>query len=230
MQERLLRRDVGYIVMSIDYRSAVHRFGTGRSSQAEAMPPYRVRTRGLPNYPVAARRADGTLITLGDLPDPHSRWTRLRKQTVIDCIDHGLLTLDGARRQYRLTEAELGEWRAAAEGRGRAPITWSQRPRAVVGGVIQRKGLEIDLDAQELRVDGQTLTLSNSEWIVLATVAEADGQIVTSAMIMGVLYPDEASAAGIKIVDVLMCRLRRKLGNAAGYLEALWGRGYYLGD
>ena len=218
--------------MSIDYRLAVAN-GNGmgrRASQAEAVLPYRVRTRGLPNYPVAARRADGTLITLSDLPDPHSRWTRLRKQTVIDCIDHGLLTLEAARRRYRLTEAELGEWRAAAEGRGRAPVTWPQRPQGAPVRVIRREGVEIDLEARRLRVEGAEVTLSNSEWVVLATIAEAAGEIVTSAMIMAVLYGDEAKAAGIKIVDVLVCRLRRKLGAAAGILEVVWGRGYYLAD
>ncbi len=216
--------------MSIDYRPAANRFGMGRrASQAEAVLPYRVRTRGLPNYPVAARRADGTLITLSDLPDPNSRWTRLRKQAVIDCIDHGLLTLDAARRRYRLNEAELSEWRAAAAGRGRAPVTWAERPQAVSGTVV-RDGLVIDLAARDVRVEGELLTLSNSEWTVLSTIVAAGGEIVTSAMIMGVLYGDEAHAAGIKIVDVLVCRLRRKLGAAAALLEVVWGRGYYLAD
>lgn len=218
--------------MSIDYRPAATNGNAmgRRASQAEAVLPYRVRTRGLPNYPVAARRADGTLITLSDLPDPHSRWTRLRKQAVIDCIDHGLLTLEAARRRYRLNEAELAEWRAAAEGRGRAPVTWPQRPRGPAVRVVRREGLEIDFEARELRVEDEVVTLSNSEWLVLATIVEAAGEIVTSAMIMGVLYGDETEAAGIKIVDVLVCRLRRKLGVAAGVLEVVWGRGYYLAD
>jgi hypothetical protein len=74
--------------MGIDYRPAAYRQGLARraSAQAEAALPYRMRTRGLPDYPVAARRQDGSLITLSDLPDPSSRWTRLRKQTVIECL------------------------------------------------------------------------------------------------------------------------------------------------
>ncbi len=217
--------------MGIDYRPAASRDAFGRrATQAEALVPYRVRTRGLPNYPVAARRADGSLITLSDLPDPHCRWTRLRKQVVMDCIDHGLLSLEAARRRYRLTEAELGEWRAAAASRGRAPIVWPHRPENIAGGVVSRGDLEVDLTTGAVRVEGKALTLSESELTVLTTIVRAGGEIVTSAMIMAALYGEAAQAAGIKIVDVLVCRLRRKLGAAAGMLEVVWGRGYFLGE
>ncbi len=35
----------------------------------------------------------------------------------------------------------------------------------------------------------------------------------------------------IKIIDVFMCKLRKKLANASGgknYVETMWGRGYML--
>jgi two-component system cell cycle response regulator CtrA len=35
----------------------------------------------------------------------------------------------------------------------------------------------------------------------------------------------------IKIIDVFICKLRRKLANASGgknYIETVWGRGYVL--
>lgn len=218
--------------MSIDYRPAACRQPMMRrgSALAEAALPYRMRTRGLPNYPVAARRPDGSLITLSDLPDADSRWTRLRKQTVIECLDHGLLTTDAARDRYQLSEPEIGEWRAAIAERGRAPVTWPDRPRRVKTGTIRRDDLLIDLDERVVMLGDELLPLSASEWTVLATIAEADGAIVTSAMIMGALYGDAAKAAGVKIVDVLVCRLRRKLGAAASVLGVVWGRGYYLAD
>ena len=35
----------------------------------------------------------------------------------------------------------------------------------------------------------------------------------------------------LKIIDVFICKLRKKLGNATGgenYIETVWGRGYVL--
>jgi two-component system cell cycle response regulator CtrA len=35
----------------------------------------------------------------------------------------------------------------------------------------------------------------------------------------------------LKIIDVFMCKLRKKLANASGgknYIETVWGRGYML--
>jgi DNA-binding response OmpR family regulator len=97
-------------------------------------------------------------------------------------------------------------------------------------GTIRRGDLVIDLDEKMALLDDEPLALSASEWTVLATIAEGDGEIVTSAMIMGALYDDAARAAGVKIVDVLVCRLRRKLGAAASVLGVVWGRGYYLAN
>ena len=38
---------------------------------------------------------------------------------------------------------------------------------------------------------------------------------------------------GLKIIDVLICKLRKKLANASGgknYIETIWGRGYVVRD
>jgi two-component system, cell cycle response regulator CtrA len=38
---------------------------------------------------------------------------------------------------------------------------------------------------------------------------------------------------GLKIIDVFICKLRKKLAGASGgknYIETLWGRGYVLRD
>ena len=37
----------------------------------------------------------------------------------------------------------------------------------------------------------------------------------------------------MKIIDVFMCKLRKKLANASNdknYIETVWGRGHMLGD
>ena len=56
------------------------------------------------------------------------------------------------------------------------------------------------------------------------------GSTITKEMILTQLYGgmDEPE---IKIIDVFICKLRRKLANASGghnYIETVWGRGYVL--
>ncbi len=148
----------------------------------------------------------------------------------MECIDHGLLSPEVAQRRYRLTEFELAEWRATEAAGGRTPLAWAERPRLVKSGVVNRGSIAIDLDAKKVEVEGDLVALSNSEWTVLSAIAEANGEIVTAPMIMGALYGGSAKAASIKIVDVLVCRLRRKLGVAADLLDVVWGRGYFLAD
>ena len=50
-------------------------------------------------------------------------------------------------------------------------------------------------------------------------------------MFLNHLYGDVDDAAEAKIIDVFVCKLRKKLANANGgmdYIETVWGRGYVL--
>lgn len=176
---------------------------------------------------VSARRPDGSLLTLGDLPDAGLRWTRLRKKAVIDCIDAHLIGTAAICRRYGLTEVELDEWRAAVKG-VRSPVMWRDRPRRRTTGTVTAGPLAVDLETSTARLDGVPLDLSPSETRILVALAEADGAVVSTAMIMGVLYSRIEDAAGAKIADVLICRLRKKLGADVDRVGAIWGRGYYL--
>lgn len=174
---------------------------------------------------VAVRRADGTILTLGDLPAPDIRWTNHRKRLVLDSIDLGLLAPATARTRYGLTEEELGEWRAMA-GSGQTPEIWRERPIVAQGcGPVVAAGLEVDVAAGRLTVAGEEVHLSEAEWAILGALVEAGGAIVTNAMLMGVLYGTRR-IRGRKIIDVLVCRIRQKLGAGAQVVDAVWGRGY----
>jgi hypothetical protein len=199
-----------------------------RSARNSTDLPFRIKSRVGPAARVAARRPDGSLVTLGDLPDPASRWTLPRKRVVVECVDFGLLAFEAAASRYRLTEEELGEWRRTVHARGRAPLLWPERPVRISGGRVSAGSAEIDLDSRRLHLAGESVPLSESEMTVLATVAEAGGGIVSNAMLMAELYGSRDVAAGSKIVDVLVCRLRRKLGMEAGRFRSVWGRGHFL--
>ena len=210
-----------------------------RTSQAESGPAYRI-GRGSADLPFrvrscvgpaaggGARRADGRPGTPRDPPGPATPRAPPRKPGVVECVDYGLLAFEAAASRYRLTEEELGEWRRTVEARGRAPVLWPQRPVRVAGGRMTAGGIEIDLDARWLRVGGEHVALSESEMTVLVAVAEAGGGIVSNAMLMAELYGGRDAVAGSKIVDVLVCRLRRKLGTEARRFRSVWGRGHLL--
>jgi two-component system cell cycle response regulator CtrA len=58
------------------------------------------------------------------------------------------------------------------------------------------------------------------------------GTTLTKEMFLNHLYGgmDEPE---LKIIDVFVCKLRKKLSNATGgenYIETVWGRGYVLRD
>lgn len=191
-------------------------------------PPRLVRAPGGVPARVGARREDGSLLTLGDLPDEGLRWTRLRKKAVIECIESGLIGAVAICQRYGLTPFELDEWRETVSSGGRSPAIWPERPRIRTGGTVAAGRLAIDLDRDMALLDTARLDLSPSEWRILAALGEADGAVVSTAMIMGVLYPRPEDAAGPKIADVLICRLRKKLGPEGDRVSAVWGRGYYL--
>jgi len=175
-----------------------------------------------------ARRADGSVICLSDLPAPGVRWTRRRKRAVVECVEHGLIPADAACRRYDLTVQELAEWRATAARGDRAPAAWIDRPRPIRRGTVTAGALRIDLDRLTVRLGDRTVAMSPSEWRILAAIAEADGAVVSTAMLMGALYDHPEPTTGPKIADVLLCRLRKRLGPEAGRIIAIWGRGYRL--
>ena len=67
---------------------------------------------------------------------------------------------------------------------------------------------------------------------MLELLGMRQGTPITKDMFLGHLYggmdePDQ------KIIDVFICKLRRKLLEASGgkdYIETIWGRGYVLRD
>jgi len=98
--------------------------------------------------------------------------------------------------------------------------------------IIRTGALSINLDTQTVTLDGQQIYLTRREYSILELLALRKGSTLTKDMIMSHLYGgmDEPE---IKIIDVFVCKLRRKLSEATGgetYIETIWGRGYVLCD
>jgi two-component system, cell cycle response regulator CtrA len=98
--------------------------------------------------------------------------------------------------------------------------------------VIRIGRLVIHLDRQTAEVDGQPVPLTKREYGILELLSKRKGTVITKEMFLSHLYGgvDEPEP---KIIDVFICKLRKKLRHASGgqsYIENEWGRGYVLRD
>ncbi len=92
--------------------------------------------------------------------------------------------------------------------------------------------VKVNLDTRTVEVDGKPLHLTGKEYGILELLSLRKGTTLTKEMFLNHLYGgmDEPE---VKIIDVFICKLRKKLQTAAGgdnYIETVWGRGYVLRD
>ncbi len=98
--------------------------------------------------------------------------------------------------------------------------------------VIKTGPIAVNLDAKTVDVDGRTVHLTGKEYQMLELLSLRKGTTLTKEMFLNHLYGgmDEPE---LKIIDVFICKLRKKLSTATGgdsHIETVWGRGYVLRD
>jgi two-component system, cell cycle response regulator CtrA len=84
--------------------------------------------------------------------------------------------------------------------------------------------------AQSVIQTGDLVHLTGKEYQMLELLSLRKGTTLTKEMFLNHLYGgmDEPE---LKIIDVFICKLRKKLANASNgknYIETVWGRGYVL--
>jgi len=98
--------------------------------------------------------------------------------------------------------------------------------------VIRTGRVNVNLDAKSVDVDGKSVHLTGKEYQILELLSLRKGTTLTKEMFLNHLYGgmDEPE---LKIIDVFICKLRKKLAEATGgdnYIETVWGRGYVMRD
>ena len=98
--------------------------------------------------------------------------------------------------------------------------------------IIRTGKVEVNLDAKTVQVSGNTVHLTGKEYQMLELLSLRKGTTLTKEMFLNHLYGgmDEPE---LKIIDVFICKLRKKLSEATGdgsHIETVWGRGYVLRD
>jgi two-component system cell cycle response regulator CtrA len=91
--------------------------------------------------------------------------------------------------------------------------------------------LELNLDSREVAVNGREVRLTGKEYAILELLVLRKGMVLTKEAFLNHLYGgmDEPE---MKIIDVFICKLRKKLALAGGtgLISTVWGRGYMLRD
>ncbi|QEK39408.1 response regulator transcription factor CtrA [Candidatus Sneabacter namystus] len=107
-----------------------------------------------------------------------------------------------------------------------------RRSKGLSDSTIRFDKVVINLDAKSVEVEGKPLKLTNSEYTILHLLALRKGTVVSKEMFLNHLYRGREEP-DVKIIDVFVCKLRKKLSDASGgvnYIETVWGRGHMLKD
>ena len=107
-----------------------------------------------------------------------------------------------------------------------------RRSKGHAESVIKVGRLTINLKNHEVEVDDKPIHLTGKEYTILELLCLRRGATLTKDMFLNHLYGgiDEPE---LKIIDVFICKLRKKLMDAMGgenYIDTVWGRGYTLRD
>jgi two-component system cell cycle response regulator CtrA len=105
-----------------------------------------------------------------------------------------------------------------------------RRSKGHAQSVIQIGDIVLNLDSKTIEVGGARINFTGKEYKMLELLMLHKDRPVTKEMFLNHLYGgmDEPDA---KIVDVFICKMRKKLTNALGgknFIETIWGRGYVL--
>ncbi len=114
---------------------------------------------------------------------------------------------------------------AVAELRARVRALGRRGPldRAVF---VHIEDVELDLSARRVRKGGEEVPITAREWAILELLASRRGRVVSRSEILDAAWGDVSDSASASL-DVLIARVRRKLGNEI--VRTVRGAGYALG-
>ncbi len=107
-----------------------------------------------------------------------------------------------------------------------------RRAHSFSRSVIQAGPITLNLDEKSVQANGSRVSLTVKEYNILETLALRRGAVISKDTLLNQLYGgvDEPEP---KIIDVFVCKLRKKLAAATGgghYIRTVWGIGYQWQD
>jgi two-component system, cell cycle response regulator CtrA len=107
-----------------------------------------------------------------------------------------------------------------------------RRSRGHGESIIRTGEIALNLDTRRAEVSGTPIHLTPSEYKILELLSLRKNTLLTKEMCLNHLY-NGLSEPEIKIIDVFICKLRKKIAAASGgdgQIETVWGGGYMLRD
>jgi two-component system cell cycle response regulator CtrA len=97
--------------------------------------------------------------------------------------------------------------------------------------VLRIGRMQLNLDSREVTIEGRLVHLTGKEYAILELLVLRKGMVLTKEAFLNHLYGgmDEPE---MKIIDVFVCKLRKKLAQAGvdNLIGTVWGRGYMIRD
>jgi two-component system cell cycle response regulator CtrA len=107
-----------------------------------------------------------------------------------------------------------------------------RRSRGHTESIIRTGSIALNLNTRSAEVAGQAIHLTPSEYKMLELLSLRKNTVLTKEACLNHLY-NGLSEPEAKIIDVFICKLRKKIAAAAGgdsLIETVWGGGYMLRD
>lgn len=106
-----------------------------------------------------------------------------------------------------------------------------RRSKGFSQSVLQVGDMELSLESRSVSIAGHPVHLTGKEYAILELLVMRKGMVLTKEVFLNHLYGgmDEPE---VKIIDVFICKLRKKLAEAGArnVIGTVWGRGYTVRD
>lgn len=93
--------------------------------------------------------------------------------------------------------------------------------------IMQFGSMTIDLKAYEVRISGQIVHMTPSEFKIIAYMGQNAGRVMTRDHLISVVQGDGISVTG-RTIDTHVFGMRKKLGECADFIETIRGVGYRM--
>ncbi|MGI4811040.1 MAG: response regulator transcription factor [Janthinobacterium lividum] len=106
-----------------------------------------------------------------------------------------------------------------------------RRSKGFSQSVLQVGDMELSLESRTVTIASRPVHLTGKEYAILELLVMRKGMVLTKEVFLNHLYGglDEPE---VKIIDVFICKLRKKLAEAGArnVIGTVWGRGYTVRD
>jgi two-component system, cell cycle response regulator CtrA len=181
-----------------------------------------------------ARRYDYDIILL-DLKLPDMEGADVIRRLRAGRIDTPVMVLSGSSKPETKAQAlQLGADDFLSKPFDRTELLARvqaivRRCRGFCDTVLRAGSLELNLGSHEVTFHGRSVALTGKEFAILELMVLRKGSIISKEAFLSHLYGgmDEPE---LKIIDVFICKLRKKLAlaGAGDVIATVWGRGYVV--